>query len=81
MTFDAEWFARDLIARTERAVESVAHLTVDTDITFKINDIVDMVERDLPAGYSAPTAGEVTRRDIITGMAQDIMSGEMYEDA
>ncbi|MFG3429710.1 hypothetical protein [Streptomyces californicus] len=81
MTFDNELLARDLIARTERAVESVAHLVMDSQIAFKIDDIVDAVERALPADYPVPTAGERTRRDFIAQMAQDIMSGEMYEDA
>lgn len=80
MAFDNELLTRDLIARTERAVESVAHLAVDSQITFKIDDIVDAVERALPAGYPAPTVGEMTRRDVIAQMAQDILSGEMYED-
>ncbi|GHH27130.1 hypothetical protein [Streptomyces lanatus] len=81
MAFDNESLVRDLIARTERAVESVAHLAVDSQITFKIDDIVDAVERALPAGYPAPTTGETTRRDVIAQMAQVILSGEMYEDA
>lgn len=81
MTADYESLLRDLIARTERAAETVAHLAADTDITFKINDIVDAVERELPAGYPGPTTGEVTRRDVIAQMARDILSGEMYEDA
>lgn len=79
MRIDPELLARDLIARTERAVEAVARLAVDTRITFKIEDIVDVVERDLPANYPAPTMGVTTRRDMITDMAQAILSGEMYE--
>ncbi|MFE7664722.1 hypothetical protein [Streptomyces celluloflavus] len=70
----------DLIARTERAVEHVAHLAVDTGVTFKVDDIVDVVERGLPAGYPEPTAGDMTRRDVIAQMAQDVLSGKMYED-
>lgn len=81
MTDSYEALVHDLIARTERAVESVAHLSVDTDITFRVNDIVDAVERGLPADYPAPTAGDVSRRDIIARMARDILSGEMYEDS
>ncbi|MFE4496077.1 hypothetical protein ACFRKD_26850 [Streptomyces niveus] len=81
MDVDYESLAMDLIARTERAVENVAHLAIDTQITFKIEDIVDAVERDLPPGYPESTTGEMTRRDVITQMAQEILSGEMYKDA
>jgi hypothetical protein len=79
MTDSYESLARDLISRTEQAVESVAHLSTDTDITFQVNDIVDAVERGLPADYPAPTTGPTTRRDMIARMARDILSGEMYE--
>ncbi|MFE6189137.1 hypothetical protein ACFQ6U_32410 [Streptomyces sp. NPDC056465] len=81
MSIDHELLALDLIARTEQAVEVVAHLAVDSQVTFGIDDIVDAVERALPAGYPAPTAGGTTRRDVITQMAQKILSGEMYEQA
>lgn len=81
MTIDHELLTRDLIARTERAVETFAHLAVDSQITFKIDDVVDAVERALPADYPASTTGETTRRDVITQMAQKILSGEMYEQA
>ena len=71
----------DLIARTERAVEQVAGLAVNTGITFKVDDIVDAVERDLPSDYPAPTAdGALSRRNVIKSMAKDILSGAMYED-
>lgn len=74
--------ANDLIARTERAVEQVAHLAVDTGVTFKVADVVDTVERGLPAGYPKPEgdAGVAERRSVIERMAQDILSGDMYED-
>lgn len=76
-----EHIARDLIARTERAVEQVAQLAVDTGVTFKVGDVVDSVERALPEGYPAPTVGGApTRRDVIESMAQDILSGAMYDD-
>jgi glycerol kinase len=77
MTVDYESLARDLIARTEQAVATVAYLAVDTDITFKINDIVDAVERELPTGYPEATTGELARRDVIMQMARDILNGEM----
>ncbi|MFL5999874.1 MAG: hypothetical protein ACJ736_37220 [Streptomyces sp.] len=80
MTDPYESLVHDLISRTEQAVESVAHLSTDTDITFRVDDIVDAVERGLPADYPAPTTGPTTRRDMIARMARDILSGEMYED-
>ncbi|MFF8829354.1 hypothetical protein [Streptomyces sp. NPDC015131] len=80
MTVNYQSLASDLIARTERAVEGVAHIAADTDITFRVDDIVDAVERGLPAGYPAPTMGDVSRRDMIAEMARDILSGEMYKD-
>ncbi|GAA2972253.1 hypothetical protein [Streptomyces enissocaesilis] len=73
--------AMDLIARTHTAVEQVAGLAAHTGITFKTADVVDAVERDLPADYPAPTAeGALTRRDVITSMAEDILTGALYED-
>ncbi|MGW4270839.1 hypothetical protein ACWEGQ_00375 [Streptomyces seoulensis] len=80
MSVDYELLALDLITRTERSVEAVAHLAVDTGATFKVDDVVDAVERALPAGYPIPTAGALTRRDVIAQMAQSILSGEMYEE-
>lgn len=78
---DHQALAADLIARTERAVEQVAGLAAHTGITFKVTDVVDAVERDLPADYPAPTVeGALTRRDVITSMAEDILSGAIYED-
>ncbi len=71
---------RDLIARTEKAVESVATLAIDTNITFKVDDIVDAVERALPAGYPDMATGEMTRRDLIARLVQEILSGEIYEE-
>ncbi|MBO0917512.1 MULTISPECIES: hypothetical protein [Streptomyces] len=79
---DLQALAADLITRTEKAVEQVAGLSAHTGITFKIDDIVDAVERDLPANYPAPSAeGALTRRDVITSMANDILTGAIYEDA
>lgn len=73
-------FANDLIARTEQAVEQVARLAVDTGVTFKVVDVVDAVERALPAGYPKGDDGVAGRRNIVEQMAQDILSGAMYED-
>lgn len=76
-----ETLAADLISRTEKAVEQVAGLSAHTGITFKTTDVVDAVERDLPSDYPAPTAeGALTRRDVIAAMAEDILTGAMYED-
>ncbi|WP_416520092.1 hypothetical protein [Streptomyces achromogenes] len=81
MTIDYTVLVRDLIARTEEAMTTVAHLAVDSGVTFTVEDVVDAVERALPVGYPAPTTGSVTRRDVIAQMAQDILSGKMYDDA
>ncbi|GFH38883.1 hypothetical protein [Streptomyces pacificus] len=78
---DLQALAADLIARTEKAVEQIAGLSAHTGITFKVADVVDAVERDLPAGYPEPTAeGALTRRDVIASMAEDVLSGAIYED-
>lgn len=69
----------DLISRTEKAVESVAGLSAHTGIGFRIEDVVDAVERGLPADYPAPTEGDITRRDIITRIAQDVLTGHLHE--
>ncbi|WP_327436433.1 hypothetical protein OG279_37275 (plasmid) [Streptomyces sp. NBC_01201] len=81
MCNDYEYLVIDLVARTEQAVKTVAHLAVDTTIHFEVSDIVDAVERGLPVGYPAPTTGVASRRDVIAEMARNILSGEMYEDA
>jgi glycerol kinase len=78
---DLQTLAADLISRTEKAVEQIAGLSAHTGITFKVTDVVDAVERDLPADYPAPTTdGSLTRRDVIKSMAEDILSGAIYED-
>jgi glycerol kinase len=78
---DLQALAADLIGRTEKAVEQIAGLSAHTGITFKVTDIVDAVERDLPVNYPAPTAqGALTRRDVIASMAEDILTGAIYED-
>ncbi|MEU6098423.1 hypothetical protein [Streptomyces sp. NPDC047079] len=78
---DLQTLAADLITRTEKAVEQVAGLSAHTGITFKVTDVVDAVERDLPADYPAPTAeGALTRRDVIASMAEDILTGAIYAD-
>ncbi|MFJ7062645.1 hypothetical protein ACIQVA_33965 [Streptomyces microflavus] len=80
MTVDDTFLARDLIARTEDAVTSIARLAVDSGVTFTVDDIVDAVERGLPESYATPTTGGMTRRDLIAQMARNILSGTMYTD-
>ncbi|MFE6489718.1 hypothetical protein ACFVGN_43245, partial [Streptomyces sp. NPDC057757] len=70
MNVDSEWLMHDLFRRVEREVEQVAHLAVETGVTFEVDDIVDAVERGLPAGYPAPTAsGAESRRELVRQMA------------
>ncbi|BAU83090.1 DNA-directed RNA polymerase [Streptomyces laurentii] len=75
-----EALARDLFGRTEKAIDMIAALSVDTGITFKISDIVQRVEDGLPEGYPDSTNGEHVRRDLIAEMARDALSGAAYED-
>ncbi|MFD4320139.1 hypothetical protein [Streptomyces sp. NPDC058548] len=78
---NTQQLVQDLITRTEQAVEQIAGLSAHTGITFKVADVIDAVERNLPSGYPEPTAqGSRTRRDVIQSMAEDILSGAMYED-
>ena len=79
---DYQHLAEDLITRTERAAEQVTRLAVDTGVTFKVTDVVDAVERGLPTGYPKPEGDEgiAERRNVIEQMAQDILTGAMYED-
>ena len=78
---DLQMLAADLISRTQTAVEQIAGLSAHTGITFKVTDVVDAVERDLPDDYPAPTTeGALTRRDVIASMAEDILTGAIYED-
>lgn len=78
---DAETIVRDLIARTENAVASVAGLSAHTGATFRVEDVVNTVERGLPADYPVPTTGDVTRRDLITRIVQDMLEGETIGEA
>jgi glycerol kinase len=79
VTDDMDALALDLTRRTERAVERVARLAVDTGVTFRVADIVQAVEDDLPADYPAPTQGAANRADLITQMVRDVLSGEAYQ--
>ena len=80
VTTNYEALVLDLIDRTEKAVQDVARLASDTGITFTAEDVVDSVERGLPERYPQPSQeGAKTRRDIIGAMAQDILSGAIYE--
>lgn len=75
---DTEHLAVDLLTRTETAVEQICRTAVDTGITFTVTDIVDAVERALPAGYPTGEDWEGGRRNMIERMAQDLLSGEAY---
>ncbi|MFK0295124.1 hypothetical protein ACIQU6_32280 [Streptomyces sp. NPDC090442] len=73
--------AHDLIRRTEAVVAVIAPIAVDTGITFQIEDIVQKVEEGLPPNYpEALITDGWTRQDVITAMARDMLSGEMYND-
>ncbi|MFJ2783656.1 MULTISPECIES: hypothetical protein [unclassified Streptomyces] len=72
--------ARDLFRRTETAIAAIAALAVDTGITFRISDIVQRVEDELPEGYPDSSNGAHPRREIIAEMARDALSGEAYAD-
>ena len=74
-----EWFM-DLIARTEKAVASVAGQAAHTGAPFTIEDIVDAVERDLPEGYpTGTTLPGPSRRDAITRIAEDVVKDYMVD--
>ncbi|UQI45924.1 hypothetical protein M1P56_16955 [Streptomyces sp. HU2014] len=81
MTSDYEGLLFTLVVLTEQAVESIAQLSIDAGITFEIDDIVDAVERKLPADYGVHTKGDVTCRDLIAKIAQSFLSGEIYKNA
>lgn len=79
---DYQALAKDLITRAHRAAEQIAGLAVHTGITFTTSDIVDAVERDLPADYPVPVVDDaLTRREVITSMVEDILTGALYDDA
>ena len=71
--------AADLITRTETAMRTVSELVVDTKITFEVQDIVRVVEDELPPGYLT-TADPDDRREMIRNIARDVLSGALYED-
>ncbi len=77
---DYEALATDLLRRTEAAIDTIAALSVDTGISFKIDDIVQRVEDELPEGYPESTTGNYTRRDVVAEMARDMLSGESYDE-
>ncbi|CAM5295886.1 hypothetical protein SSPIM334S_06997 [Streptomyces spiroverticillatus] len=64
--------------RTERAVEDIVGLSADTSITFKLKDLVDAVERGLPAGYPAVWMEGLNRRDVVGSMATEILASGKY---
>ncbi|NEA63901.1 hypothetical protein [Streptomyces sp. SID12488] len=75
-----EALAVDMLRRTETAIDTIAGLSVDTGITFKISDIVQRVEDELPADYPESSTGDYTRRDMLAEMARDLLSGEAYDE-
>jgi hypothetical protein len=79
MTDAGRAILEDLIARTEQAVASVAGRAAHTSTGFVTEDVVDAVERHLPDNYPALSTGPVTRRDLIKQIAQDVLTGDLYE--
>ncbi|MET9148330.1 hypothetical protein [Streptomyces sp. NPDC004042] len=79
-TIDYDALAADLLRRTVSAIDLIAGLAVDTGIAFKVDDIVQRVEDELPKNYPNATVGSGTRRDLIAEMARDLLSGEAYTD-
>ncbi|MFJ9207472.1 hypothetical protein [Streptomyces sp. NPDC102264] len=77
---DYELLAADMISRTEKAIDTIAGLSVDTGISFNISDIVQRVEDELPADYPESTTVDHTRRDVLAEMARDLLSGEAYDE-
>lgn len=75
-----EQIVRDLITRTEVAVDNVMSVAHQTGIVFEEDDVVDSVERALPEGYPTPADGPEPRRQIIRNIVRDIISGDLYED-
>lgn len=74
--------AADLLSRCEAGVEQVCRIAVETGISFKVADIVRAVEDKLPDSYPEPAeTGIEGRRQMIQRVVQDIITGEMYEDA
>lgn len=71
---------QDLTARTEAAVDAVAHLAADTGVVFTVADVVDAVERGLPAGYPSLTMEGLDRRDIVGSMTAEILGSGKYDD-
>ncbi|MBM9503132.1 hypothetical protein [Actinacidiphila acididurans] len=55
----------DLLAKLTAACLETTRLAVDTGITFSTEDVMDAVERGLPAGYPAPALGVAARRAMI----------------
>lgn len=73
--------AEDLLQRTEIAFTRIARLAIDTGVTFRLGDVVQLVEDDLPPGYPTPTAGPERgvpgRRTTIAQMASDLLHGRV----
>ncbi|MFJ2906531.1 hypothetical protein [Streptomyces sp. NPDC087212] len=77
---DYESLATDLLSRTEKAIDTIVSLSVDTGITFTISDIVQRVEDGLPEGYPESSTGTRTRRDVVAEMARELLSDESHDE-
>lgn len=67
-----ELLAADLLERTHDALLRVVSLAAATDITFKLGDVVRLVEDELPDWYPAPTAPD-GRSAMVARMAADLL--------
>ncbi|MFK0295455.1 hypothetical protein ACIQU6_33990 [Streptomyces sp. NPDC090442] len=77
---DLELWTVDLMRRTESALEDVAHLAIDTEVSFQIDDVVRLVVDRLPADYPLRSAELWDCEPVIANMARDLLSGEAYEE-
>lgn len=66
----------DLIMICDAAVETVRDTAIDTGGTFKIEDVIDLVERDLPPAPSRTS--EEGRRLLIIRIIDGIVHGYLY---
>jgi len=72
-----EWKAMlvDLLERTKQAVSQLANLAADTGIQFTLEDVVDLVEWELPIGHVGLMPLEDVRpafRDFIRRCGMDL---------
>ncbi|MBC9718995.1 hypothetical protein H9Y04_41360 [Streptomyces sp. TRM66268-LWL] len=67
---------RDLFERIASALMDVAYVANETGVSFTTGDVVDKVERALPADYPVPEQWTMTRRHMILSMAAELMNEE-----